>query len=115
RERTAGGGARRAAAHGPAQARRHGRARPPRPQGSRLRMKLRVNGPPIEAEPEPRTLLADLIRDLGLTGTKLGCEQGTCGACTVQLDGEPARACLLLAVPAGGAGGRPVEGLAGEQ
>ena len=61
-------------------------------------MKLRVNGIPVDAHPEPRTLLSDFIRDLGLTGTKVGCEQGTCGACTVQLDGEPIRSCLTLAV-----------------
>jgi 2-furoyl-CoA dehydrogenase 2Fe-2S iron sulfur subunit len=78
-------------------------------------MKLRVNGLPLEAEPEPRTLLADFIRDLGLTGTKLGCEQGTCGACTVQLDGEPVRSCLMLAVQADGAEVTTIEGLDAQQ
>ena len=61
-------------------------------------MKVRINGVPHEEAVEPRTLLSDFIRDLGITGTKVGCEQGVCGACTVQLDGEPVRSCLLLAV-----------------
>ena len=51
-------------------------------------MKTRINGTTYEATPEPRTLLSDFIRDQGLTGTKVGCEHGVCGACTVQLDGE---------------------------
>ena len=64
-----------------------------------------------EAEVEPRTLLSDFIRDQGLTGTKVGCEHGVCGACTVQLDGEPVRSCLLLAVQADGCDVRTIEGL----
>src|SRR3954454_8484262 len=74
-------------------------------------MKLQLNGIPVEGEPEPRTLLSDFIRDLGLTGTKVGCEHGVCGACTVQLDGEPVRSCLLLAVQVEGCDVRTVEGL----
>jgi aerobic-type carbon monoxide dehydrogenase small subunit (CoxS/CutS family) len=54
-------------------------------------VKLTINGRPYAADVEPRTLLSDFIRDAGLTGTKVGCEQGVCGACTVQLDGEPVR------------------------
>ena len=74
-------------------------------------MKVRINGVPHEEAIEPRTLLSDFIRDLGITGTKVGCEQGVCGACTVQLDGEPVRACLLLAVQAEGGDVKTVEGL----
>jgi carbon-monoxide dehydrogenase small subunit len=62
---------------------------------------------------EPRRLLADLLReDLGLTGTHLGCEHGVCGACTVLLDGETVRSCLLFAVQANGRTVMTVEGLA---
>jgi aerobic carbon-monoxide dehydrogenase small subunit len=62
---------------------------------------------------EPRKLLVDFIRDdLGLTGTHVGCEHGVCGACTVLLDNEPVRACLMFAVQANGAQLGTVEGLA---
>jgi 2-furoyl-CoA dehydrogenase 2Fe-2S iron sulfur subunit len=62
---------------------------------------------------EPRTLLSDFLRhELGATGTHVGCEHGICGACTIQLDGEPVRACLTLAVQAEGRSIRTVEGLA---
>ena len=74
-------------------------------------MKLRINGTGYEADPEPRTLLSDFIRDQGLTGTKVGCEHGVCGACTVQVDGEPVRSCLMLAIQADGCDVRTVEGL----
>jgi carbon-monoxide dehydrogenase small subunit len=61
---------------------------------------------------EPRLLLSDFLRhDLGLTGTHVGCEHGVCGACTVLIDDEPARACLMLAVQADGATVVTVEGL----
>ena len=74
---------------------------------------LTVNGRTIAARAEPRTNLADFLRDgLDLTGTHLGCEHGVCGACTIQIDGVPARACLTLAVQADGASIRTVEGLA---
>ena len=72
---------------------------------------VRLNGAPRSAEVEPRTLLSDFIRDQGLTGTKVGCEHGVCGACTVQVDGEPVRSCLMLAVQADGCHVRTVEGL----
>jgi len=75
-------------------------------------MNVRINGTNYEANPEPRTLLSDFIRDQGLTGTKVGCEHGVCGACTVQLDGEPVRSCLMFAVQAEGRAIRTVEGLA---
>jgi aerobic carbon-monoxide dehydrogenase small subunit len=74
---------------------------------------LTVNGQPREAVVEPRRTLADLLREgLGLTGTHLGCEHGVCGACTVILDGEPVRSCLVLAVQARGGNVTTVEGLA---
>ena len=74
---------------------------------------LTVNGQPYEAVVEPRRTLADLLREsLGLTGTHLGCEHGVCGACTVILDGEPARSCLMLAVQARGSSVTTIEGLA---
>jgi 2-furoyl-CoA dehydrogenase 2Fe-2S iron sulfur subunit len=74
---------------------------------------LDVNGRAVKAEVEPRTSLADFLRDqLNLTGTHLGCEHGVCGACTIEIDGVPARACLALAVQADGATVRTVESLA---
>jgi aerobic-type carbon monoxide dehydrogenase small subunit (CoxS/CutS family) len=78
-----------------------------------LRISVEINGRTYEGDVEPRTLLSDFIRHgAGLTGTKVGCEQGVCGACTVQLDGEPVRSCLMLAVQARGRSLRTVEGLA---
>lgn len=72
-----------------------------------------VNGKRCEGLVEPRTSLADFLRDqLGLTGTHLGCEQGVCGSCTVLLDGETVRSCLLLAVQASGRAVLTIEGLA---
>jgi aerobic-type carbon monoxide dehydrogenase small subunit (CoxS/CutS family) len=80
-----------------------------------VRIAVDVNGEQYEREVEPRTLLSDFIRhDLGLTGTKVGCEHGVCGACTVQLDGEPMRSCLMLAVQANGRSLRTIEGLAAD-
>jgi aerobic-type carbon monoxide dehydrogenase small subunit (CoxS/CutS family) len=77
-----------------------------------VRVSVEINGRAYEDEVEPRTLLSDFIRhQAGLTGTKVGCEQGVCGACTVQLDGEPVRSCLMLAVQANGRALRTVEGL----
>jgi carbon-monoxide dehydrogenase small subunit len=74
---------------------------------------LRVNGHHHELTVEARRTLADMLRhDLGYTGTHLGCEHGICGACTVILDGQPARACLVFGVQADGAEVRTVEGLA---
>jgi aerobic-type carbon monoxide dehydrogenase small subunit (CoxS/CutS family) len=78
-----------------------------------VRISVDVNGQQYEEEVEPRLLLSDFIRHrAGLTGTKVGCEQGVCGACSVQLDGEPIRSCLMLAVQANGRAIRTVEGLA---
>lgn len=74
---------------------------------------LTINGVRVEAEVEPRKTLADFIReDAELTGTKLGCEHGVCGACTVLLNGEAVRSCLMFAVQADGAEIMTVEGLA---
>jgi len=74
---------------------------------------LRVNGREYSGQAEARKTLADFIReDCGLTGTHLGCEHGVCGACTILMDGEAVRSCLLFAVQAEGADLRTVEGLA---
>jgi carbon-monoxide dehydrogenase small subunit len=79
----------------------------------KLPLSLTVNGAPIAVEVEPRTSLADLLRDeLGLTATHLGCEHGVCGACTILIDGAPARACIALAITLEGAEVRTLEGLA---
>jgi aerobic-type carbon monoxide dehydrogenase small subunit (CoxS/CutS family) len=74
---------------------------------------LTVNGAAREGRCEPRKLLVDFLReDLGLTGTHVGCEHGICGACTILLDGEAARSCIMLAVQAEGTEIITVEGLA---
>ena len=75
------------------------------------RISLTVNGESIEAEVEPRTHLGDFLRESQLlTGTHLGCEHGVCGACTVEIDGAPARSCITLAVACEGADVRTIEG-----
>jgi aerobic carbon-monoxide dehydrogenase small subunit len=77
---------------------------------------LSVNGQTYDLVLEPRITLADALRDrCGLTGTHLGCEHGVCGACTVLIDGEPVRSCLLFAVQAEGHDVLTVEGLAGDE
>ncbi|HET8624667.1 MAG TPA: (2Fe-2S)-binding protein [Gemmatimonadales bacterium] len=81
--------------------------------GSSGHVGITVNGTRHEREVEPRLLLSDFLRhELGLTGTHVGCEHGVCGACTVLLDGDPVRSCLLFAVQADGAAVTTVEGLA---
>ena len=78
----------------------------------RLSIRLTVNGRVIEREIAARRSLADFLReDLGLTGTHVGCEHGVCGACTVLVDGESARSCLLFAVQLDGATVTTIEGL----
>jgi carbon-monoxide dehydrogenase small subunit len=78
-------------------------------------VRVTVNGTVHEHTVPVRRSLADFLReDLGLTGTHVGCEHGVCGACTVLMDGEPIRACLLFAVQADGAELTTVEGLAPE-
>jgi carbon-monoxide dehydrogenase small subunit len=74
---------------------------------------LNINDQDFTVTVEPRRTLVDVIRDnCGQTGTHIGCEHGVCGACTVLIDGEPMRACLMFAVQAGGRRIRTVEGLA---
>ena len=76
---------------------------------------IEVNGTVHELDVPPRLLLTDLLRDrLGLTGTKIGCAMGACGACTVLLNGAPVRACLMFAVQASGRSVRTVEDLAAD-
>jgi aerobic-type carbon monoxide dehydrogenase small subunit (CoxS/CutS family) len=75
-------------------------------------VRLVVNGEDTTFEAHPRWSLADTLRAHGLTGTHLGCEHGVCGACTVLLDDEPVRSCLVLAVQAEGARVETVEALA---
>ena len=75
-------------------------------------IRLQVNGSAVDEMVEPRLLLADFLRErLRLTGTHLGCEHGVCGACTILLDGDSVRSCLLFAVQADGREIRTVEGL----
>jgi aerobic carbon-monoxide dehydrogenase small subunit len=79
----------------------------------KLKVRLEVNGIAYEREIEPRMLLSDFIRhELGLTGTHVGCEHGVCGACTVLLNEQPVRSCLMLAAQADGVRIRTVESLA---
>jgi aerobic-type carbon monoxide dehydrogenase small subunit (CoxS/CutS family) len=78
-----------------------------------LAVELTLNGSPASFSVPARWTLADALRErLGATGTHLGCEHGVCGACTVLLDGDPVRACLVLAVQAHGCDVETVEGLA---
>ena len=77
-----------------------------------VEVRMRVNGEERAGRCEPRTTLADFLRgELGLTGTHLGCEHGVCGACTVLVDGESVRSCLMLAVQAAGTEVTTIEGL----
>ena len=79
------------------------------------KVSIEINGKTYERDIEPRLLLSDFIRhEAGLTGTHVGCEHGVCGACTVQMDGEPVRSCLTLAVQAEGHSLTTVESLAEE-
>lgn len=77
-----------------------------------MKITLTINDQEYERDVEPRMLLSDFLRhELGLTGTHVGCEHGVCGACTVLLDGQPVRACLMFAVQANGHTLMTVEGL----
>jgi aerobic-type carbon monoxide dehydrogenase small subunit (CoxS/CutS family) len=77
-----------------------------------MKIRTTVNGVAYEREVEPRLLLSDFLRHtLGLTGTHVGCEHGVCGACTVLVDGDSARACLMFAVQADGLSIDTVEGI----
>ena len=76
-------------------------------------LKLMVNGQPYELSIRPRTLLVEVLREsLGLTGTKRGCNEGACGACTVIMNGKSVKSCSVLALSANGAEITTVEGLA---
>ncbi|MFC1575226.1 2Fe-2S iron-sulfur cluster-binding protein [Gemmatimonadota bacterium] len=78
-----------------------------------MHIEMTVNGKRHEADVEPRLLLVDLLRDtFGLTGTKVGCEDGQCGTCTILLDGVSLKSCLMLAVQADGANIQTIEGIA---
>ena len=80
-----------------------------------IEVELTINEAPVAARVDGRTTLADFIRDVcGLVGTKLGCEHGVCGSCTILVDGLPVRSCLMLAASAHGSSIRTVEGLAGD-
>ncbi|MGN6187730.1 MAG: (2Fe-2S)-binding protein [Conexibacter sp.] len=85
------------------------------PANERTTVTVTVNGAIREVEVEARWLLSDVLRhELGLTGTHVGCEHGVCGACTVLIDGEPARSCLTFAAQVEGCEIRTVEDLAQE-
>lgn len=77
-----------------------------------IKIHLKVNGQDISREVDTRLLLSDFIREnLLLTGTHIGCEHGVCGACTIQVNGDPVRSCLMLAVQADGCEVKTVESL----
>jgi carbon-monoxide dehydrogenase small subunit len=80
-----------------------------------MQVSMSVNGTSATVDVEPRRTLADALReDLGLTGTHLGCEHGVCGACTVMVDGQPVRSCLMFAVQVDGSSVTTIEGLASD-
>ena len=82
-------------------------------RGRRHDVAFTLNGAAVSGQVEPRMLLTDFLRhELGMTGTHVGCEHGVCGACTIQIDGAPARACLTYALQVEGRAVRTVEGLA---
>lgn len=88
---------------------------PDLPEVSHHDIEITVNGHRYRRRVESRLLLSDFLRNhLGLTGTHVGCEHGVCGSCTVQVNGEPVRSCLMLAVQADGAEVLTVEGLAAD-
>ncbi|MFN8109435.1 MAG: (2Fe-2S)-binding protein [Thermoleophilia bacterium] len=85
----------------------------PHKEDDTVRITLTVNGTAHELEVQPRDLLVDVLREnLGLTGTNVGCDTSTCGACTVHLDGRSVKSCTLLAVQADGGAVTTIEGLA---
>ena len=78
----------------------------------KAKIAFRINGKEVELEVDPRKMLLDVLREqLGLTGTKCGCDKGECGACTVLMNGEPVLSCLTLAVTAAGQEILTIEGL----
>jgi carbon-monoxide dehydrogenase small subunit len=77
-----------------------------------MRTSFRVNDRPVVSDVEPRVLLVELLRDeLGLTGTKVGCDTGQCGSCVVHLDGASVKSCEILAVQVNGANVTTIEGV----
>jgi len=81
-----------------------------------VKIRLSVNGKEYEKDVEPRMLLVDFLRDsLGLTGTHVGCETGSCGSCTVLLDGRPVKSCLILIAQANGSSVTTIEGISGDK
>ncbi len=77
-----------------------------------MKVRLNINGKDYESDIEPRMLLVDFLRDIaGLTGTHVGCETGSCGSCTVLLDGRPVKSCLMLAAQAEGSKLITIEGI----
>ncbi len=81
--------------------------------GGRVKVSITVNGKQQEGDVEPRTLLVQYIREhLGLTGTNIGCDTSSCGACTVHVNGESVKSCTMLAVQADGSSVTTIEGLA---
>ena len=86
--------------------------KPVRQPTRRLPVSMSVNGRSVELIVDARKLLVDVLReDLGLTGTHIGCEQGACGACTVLVEGQPVRSCIMLGVQADGCDVTTVEGI----
>jgi aerobic carbon-monoxide dehydrogenase small subunit len=82
---------------------------------SKTTVRITINGQEYESQVEPRKLLSDFIReDAGLTGTHVGCEHGVCGACTIIMNGETVRSCLMFAIQADGAHLLTVEGITPE-
>ena len=78
-----------------------------------MKVSMTVNGVARENDVEPRTLLVQYVREhLGLTGTNIGCDTSSCGACTIHVNGESVKSCTMLAVPADGANVTTIEGLA---
>ncbi|HVC78066.1 MAG TPA: (2Fe-2S)-binding protein [Candidatus Micrarchaeaceae archaeon] len=79
-----------------------------------MKVSMRVNGAERSGDIEPRVLLVDFIRtNLSLTGTHIGCDTSSCGACTVLVDGDPVKSCTVLAVQAEGRAVKTIEGIAG--
>ena len=80
-----------------------------------MHIRLTVNGKLQDVDPSPRTLLVDLLRDLGFLSVHQGCDEGRCGACTVELDGSAVKSCLVLGVQADGSSILTAEGLASDK